>query len=99
MCLVHGFDEDWDLEGAEMAVSQRKNRSKTALIEEENIVNNIDNEGPSSDRSSKRRPAKTDIIKHTRDLTFSYRRHFRLSYIIRTSFENSLFFSFSLVSC
>ena len=44
MCPLHGFNDDWDLEG-EMAVSQCKNRSKTALVEEENIVNTIDNEG------------------------------------------------------
>ena len=94
MCLLHGFD-DWDL-GMEMEL-QRKNRrhmkSKAAPVEEENI-NDIDNEGPTSDRRSKRRT--TDIIKHRRDFTFSYRRHFRTSYIIRTSL-NTLFFSHCLI--
>jgi hypothetical protein len=94
MCLVHGFD-DWDME-IEM-LSQRKNRlpskSKTALVEEENL-NDIDN---TSDRRSKRRIAKTDITKHTRDFIFSYRRHFRTSYVIRTS-SNTLIFSFFLAS-
>ena len=94
MCLIHGFD-DWDLE--EEMVSQRKNRlhmkSRTALVEEENI-NDIDNEGPTSDRRSKRRTPKTDIIKHRGDFTFSYRRHFRTSYIIRMS-SNTLYFFLS----
>ena len=100
MCLIHGFD-DWDLE-AEM-VSQRKNRrmkSKAALVEEENI-NDIDNdEGPISDRRSKRRTAKTGTVKHRKDFTFSYRRHFRTSYIIRTPSSNTSlsFFPFSLTS-
>ena len=75
MCLIHGFD-DWDLE---KMVSQQRNKNrleKAALVEEENNINDIDNEGPiSSDRRSKRKQ---------RD-SFSYRRHFRTSYIIRTS--------------
>ena len=75
MCLIHGFD-DWDRE-KEM-VSRRKNRllEKVAIVEEENI-NDIDNEGPTSDRRSKRKQ---------KDFTFSYRRHFRTSYIIRAFF-------------
>ena len=77
MCLIHGFD-DWDL-GKEK-VSKRRNRlEKTALVEED-----IDNEGPTSDRRLKRR------IKG--DFTFSYRRHFRTSYIIRASSNTFLFF-------
>ena len=77
MCLIHGFD-DWDLE-KEMGSQRRNRREKVALVEEEN-TNDIDNEGPTSNRRSKRKE---------RDLTFSYRRHFRTSYIIRAS-SNSL---------
>ena len=81
MCLVHGFD-DWDLE-KEMVLQRRNRRKKTALVDEGNI-NDID-EGPNTSiRRSKRKQ---------RDFTFSYRRHFRTSYIIRASLNTFFFLS------
>ena len=92
MCLIYGFD-DWDLE-REM-VSQRKKRlrikSETTVDNgtEEN-VNEINDDRSSQmkgystpDRRLKRRP-KTDT-KPSQDTIFSYRKHYRTSYIIRMS--------------
>ena len=83
LCLIHGFD-DWDLE-KDMVSQRNKNRLEKAVpVEEENNINDIDNEGPtSSDRRSKRKK---------RDSSFSYRRHFRTSYIIRASPNTISFF-------
>ena len=95
MCLIYGFDdEEWDLERE--LVSHRKNRlrikSKTALVEEEK-VNDIDNEGPTT-TSNRRSKRQTDIIAKQRgDFNFSYRRHFRSSYIIRTFLKKNFFSS------
>lgn len=104
MCLIHGFD-DWNLEG-EM-VSQRKKRlcikSRTALVgdngTEENTVDIDSSQMKGDPRSgrSKRRTTKTDIPKPSRDVTFSYRRHFRTSYIIRTSSNTPFAFFSSLI--
>ena len=85
MCLIHGFD-DWDLEKEMLSQRNKKRLGKAALVEEENNINDIDNEGPTSDRRSKRKQI---------DFTFSYRRHFRTSYVIRAS-SNTL--SLSLLS-
>lgn len=83
MCLIHEFD-DWDLE-KEMVSQRRNRREKVALVveeEEKNTINDVDDEGPTSNRRSKRKQ---------RDSTFSYRRHFRTSYIIRASSNAFLF--------
>ena len=97
MCVIHGFDWDWDLKAEKL--SQRKDRlrmkSKTALVEEDDIndIYHID-EGTSA-RQSKRRKTKTGTVNNRGDFIFSYRRHFRSSYITRTPpWNTSPFFSF-----
>lgn len=85
-------------------------KSKIALVggdDMEGNKNGIDNEGRSqmdqlsqlskgdatSGRRLKRSP-KTEVTKRSRDIPFSFRRYFRTSYIIRTSLDTPLFFSF-----
>ena len=105
MCLIHGFD-DWDLEGEK---SQRKKRlrikSKAALFGDngaEKHANDINIEGRSSqmdllkaDSTSDRRSKR--VTNFITGPIFSYRRHFRTSYIIRRSLNSPLIFLSSLI--
>ncbi|KAF8810501.1 WD40 repeat-like protein [Phlegmacium glaucopus] len=103
MCQIHGFDDwHLDGILIQQSRKRLGTKSKTAPGggnngTEENI-NDIDTEGRrqmdqllkgdlTSDRTSKRRRSKAEITKHDRDILFSYRRHFRTSFIIHTNWR------------
>lgn len=82
MCQIHGFD-DWDLPGEVLEQLQRKRLRTKSKAMEEDIDSNLMSK---ADLTSKRR------TKHSQDISFSYRGHFKTSYIIRTSSNIPLVF-------
>ena len=84
MCQIHGFD-DWDLAREVLEQLQRKRLRNKSKAVEEDIDSNQMSKG---DLTSKRRTT----TKHSQDISFSYRRHFKTSYIIRTSSDAPLVF-------